>query len=84
MLNLYMVLASNVYVGAKGVATYKTYSKYKTAGVRRLIFQNNVGYNYNRYTIGSGVGAKSKFVRSALYKHAAQPSCPCKLNTNFN
>ena len=35
-----MVLASNAYVGAKAVATYKTFSGYKTAGVRRLFFQN--------------------------------------------
>ena len=36
----------------------------------RLIFVNNTKLNENRYTIGSGVGGKSSFVRSALCKRA--------------
>ena len=48
---------------------------YKSGGVRRLIFVNPTKLNDNVYILGSGVGAKSRFVRSNLYKNAAQSSC---------
>ena len=56
---------------------------YRTAGVRRLFFIREHKFNYNHYTIGSGVGAKSRFVRSNLNKNAAKPYCcgKSKLNT---
>lgn len=59
---------------------------YRTVGVRRLIFVNNTKLNENRYTIGSGVGGKSSFVRTALCKRAqwkkdstnnCLPKCAC-------
>ena len=48
---------------------------YKSGGVRRLIFVNPTKLNENVYTLGSGVGAKSRFVRSNLYKNSVQSSC---------
>tara|TARA_Y100000389_G_scaffold205055_1_gene262510 strand:- start:4609 stop:4788 length:180 start_codon:yes stop_codon:yes gene_type:complete len=48
---------------------------YKSGGVKRLIFVNNTKFNDNVYTLGSGVGAQSRFVRSNLYKNAVRPSC---------
>lgn len=55
---------------------------YKSGGVRRLIFVNPTKLNDNRYTLGSGVGAKSRFVRSNLYKNAVQSSC-CPTKTKL-
>lgn len=55
---------------------------YRTAGIKRLFFIREHKYNYNKYTIGSGVGAKSRFVRSNLRKFAASTSCCSKPKTN--
>ena len=78
-----MVQGQNINAVSKSIATYKTYNTYKTAGVRRLFFVNKAKYNENRYIIGSGVGAKSAFVRLALYQNSAKPSCKCYLPFNY-
>ena len=42
--------------------------------MRRLIFVNKVGKNENSYIVGSTIGAKSRFVKSALNKRSSNNS----------
>ena len=48
--------------------------------MRRIIFTNNTGFNYNKYTIGSGVGSISSSNRAALKRRASKSCC----NNNEN
>ena len=48
--------------------------------MRRIIFTNNTRLNYNKYTIGSGVGSISSSNRAALKRRASKSCC----NNNEN